>query len=500
MKTKVFGSLLLMEALFMLLACCVSAYYCYTEGEKDFWPLFVPALLTAAVGGGLYTYAARCKHITRQVLSRKDSFLVVALVWVIFSVFGMLPFLLYGTTNNLATAYFETMSGFTSTGATALTNIDEQPHGILFWRQLTQWLGGLGIVVFSFALIPIYELKNTNMFSAEVTGLSVDKLHPRIGDTARRLLLIYVILTCVCGFFYALGPMNVFDAICHAMTTIATGGFSTHQDSISYWQSPYIEYVCSMFMFVGSVNFSLYYFASTGRTKVFFKNEELQWFTIYVLLALVLFCSLSYACTYMPALRGASNSLPTGLEETFRSSLFHVMSITSSTGYQATHYNYVAWGAPFWMPTLILMFVGACAGSTGGGVKMIRIAVCVKDVVNQFRAMLHPHAVIPLRLSGKVLPPGKVKSALSFMFLYMLLLVMGCTILTSMGWDTDTALGSSLSCLSNIGPGTGHTGPAGTYALMSDAAKLMLSFFMLVGRLEFYTILFLFMPEFWRMK
>lgn len=500
MKTKVFGSLLLMEALFMLLACCVSAYYCYTEGEKDFWPLLVPALLTAAVGGGLYTYAARCKHITRQVLSRKDSFLVVALVWVIFSVFGMLPFLLYGTTNNLATAYFETMSGFTSTGATALTNIDEQPHGILFWRQLTQWLGGLGIVVFSFALIPIYELKNANVFSAEVTGLSVDKLQPKIGDTARRLLLIYLIITAVCALFYSFGPMSRFDAICHAMTTIATGGFSTHQDSISYWNSPYVEYVCCVFMFISSINFSLYYYASIGRRSMFFKNEEFQWFFRYVLIAVVIFCGLFLATHYFPRLRLESTALPDGVEPTFRSALFHVLSITSSTGYQATNFDYVAWGTPFWMPTLLLMIVGGCAGSTGGGVKMIRIMVCVKDVVNQFRVQLHPRAIFPIRLSGRVLPPSKVKGALNYLFLFFLLFAIGTVVLTTMGIDPDTALGSSLSCLCNIGPGTGHTGPAGTYTLMPDAAKLMLSFFMLVGRLEFYTILFLFMPEFWRMK
>ncbi len=500
MKTKVFGSLLLMEALFMLLACGVSAYYCHTAGEHDLAALAWPTLLTAVVGGALTMYArVRCKA-RQQALSRKDSFLVVALVWIIFSVFGMLPFLIYGTTHDVATAFFESMSGFTSTGATALTNIDSQPHGILFWRQLTQWLGGLGIVVFSFALLPIYELKNTNMFSAEVTGLSVDKLQPRIGDTARRLLLIYTIMTAVCAVVYALGPMNKFDAICHAMTTIATGGFSTHQDSISYWNSPFIEYTCSAFMFISGVNFSLYYYASIGRWRVLFHNEELQWFCRYVVAAVVLFCALVWACVYLIPTYTDYHALPATAEETFRSSLFHVLSITTSTGYQATNFDYVAWGAPFWMPTLILMVVGACAGSTGGGVKMIRIIVCIKDVINQFRMQLHPRAVLPIRLSGRVLPQAKVKSALSFLYLYFLMVVIGCVVLTSMGWDTDTALGSSLSCLSNIGPGTGATGPAGTYAAMPALAKLMLSFFMLVGRLEFYTVLFLFMPSFWRMK
>lgn len=500
MKTRVFGFLLLMEAFFMLVACAVSAYYSHTLGEHDLLSLVVPTVLTGLAGGGLTLYARYRHKGGPHSLSRKDSFLVVALVWIIFSVFGMLPFLLYGTTDNVATAFFESMSGFTSTGATALTNIDDQPHGILFWRQLTQWLGGLGIVVFSFALLPIYELKNTNMFSAEVTGLTVDKLQPRIGDTARRLLLIYVIITAVCTFFYMLGPMSRFDAVCHAMTTIATGGFSTHQDSISYWNSPYIEYTCSAFMFISSINFSLYYYASIGRWRVLFKNEELRWFTRYVVIALLLFCGLVWISIYLIPTYTDYAPLPSSVEETFRSSLFHVLSITTSTGYQATNFDYVAWGAPFWMPTLILMVVGACAGSTGGGVKMIRIIVCIKDVANQFRMQLHPRAVLPIRLSGRVLPQTKVKSALSFMYLYFLMVVIGCVVLTTMGWDTDTALGSSISCLSNIGPGTGATGPAGTYASMSDTAKLMLSFFMLVGRLEFYTVLFLLMPSFWRMK
>ena len=500
MKTRVFGSLLLMEAFFMLLACGVSAYYCRVAGDHDLLSLVLPTVLTGLVGGGLMLYA-RARRIERpQVLSRKDSFLVVALVWIIFSLFGMLPFLLYGTTNDFATAFFESMSGFTSTGSTALTNIDVQPHGILFWRQLTQWLGGLGIVVFSFALLPIYELKNTNMFSAEVTGLSVDKLQPRIGDTARRLLLIYVILTVICAIVYALGPMSKFDAVCHAMTTIATGGFSTHQDSISYWNSPYIEYTCSAFMFIASINFSLYYFASIGRWKVLFKNEELRWFTIYIIAAVALFCALVWVSIYLIPTYTDYAPLPGSVEETFRSSLFHVVAIATSTGYQATNFDYVAWGAPFWMPTLILMLIGGCAGSTSGGVKMIRVIVCIKDVINQFRMMLHPRAVLPIRLSGRVLPQNKVKSALSFLFLYFFMMVIGCVVLTTLGWDTDTAVGSSLSCLSNIGPGTGATGPAGTYAAMPALAKLMLSFFMLVGRLEFYTVLFLFMPSFWRMK
>lgn len=274
MKTKIFGLLILMESLFMLLTCGVSYYYKITEGDDDLTAFSITTAVTFMAGFLLYMRGRRCP---KTFFSRKDNFLMVSMVWIVFSFFGMFPFLIYGTVDNVASAYFEAMSGFTTTGASVLNNIDEQPHGILFWRSLTQWLGGLGIVVFSFALIPVYELKNANMFSAEVTGLSLDKLRPKIGDTARRLLSIYILLTVVCFVAYWLGNMDVYDSVCYSMSTIATGGFGTHQASMAFFSSPYLEYVCSFFMIVSSINFSLFYYFSIGRSNVFFKNEELKW-------------------------------------------------------------------------------------------------------------------------------------------------------------------------------------------------------------------------------
>lgn len=489
----------MMEALFMLMACGVSYYYCLRSGDNDLTALSLSTAITLMVGVGLYLYGRRNSD---NILSRRDSFMLVAIVWIIFSVFGMLPYLLYGTVDNLTDAFFEAMSGFTTTGATVLNNINDQPHGILFWRSITQWMGGLGIIVFSFALIPVYELKNTNMFSAEVTGLGVDKLRPKIADTARRLLIIYVLMTLVCfGVFYA-GPMNVYDSICHGMTTLATGGFSTHQESIGYFHSPYIEYMCILFMFLGGVNFSLYYYMSIGRPRIMWRNEELKWFFWIVLVFGLLYMCMFYYTRFWAADTSAEQlaSLPEGYEETFRASFFHVVSIISTSGFQGMNYDYVLWGSAFYLPTLIIMGIGSCAGSTSGGIKVIRILVCLKNAINEFRLQLHPRAVIPIRYSGNVLPENKVVRALAFLFLYFILLIIGIFVLTLLGMDMETSLGSCVTALSNVGPGMGTTGPATTFADVPEIGKWLLSFFMLVGRLEIFTVLFLFLPDFWKLK
>lgn len=491
MKTKVFGYLLLMLAIFMMIACGVSGYYNLAYGEKDFFSLLIPTLITLGIAVVMMFLGKKRTHVG-QALSRKDSFLVVAFVWVIFSLLGMLPYLLYGTTHNVSTAFFEAISGFTSSGATAFNNIDIQPHGILFWRAMTMWVGGLGIIVFSFALVPVYELKNTNAFSAEVTGITIEKLQPRIESTAKRLLLIYTILTFICALAFKITAMNVFDAVCHAMSTISTGGFSTHQESFAYFESPQLEYVAVIFMFLGSVNFSLFYYLSVRSSildahRSFWKNEEFRIYTFYLSFMVLFFFLLM--CWIL---------LPSDYESAFRSCLFHVVSIASSSGFQATNFDYVAWGDAFWMPTMILMFVGACAGSTGGGVKMIRVIVCLKNLKNEVKHQLRPHAIYPVRLSGKILSEHKVSNALTFIFIYFVLFVLGSIFLTTIGIDADTAIGSSLSCLGNVGPAMGIAGPSSTYATMPDIAKIFLSIYMLIGRLELYTLMFIFVPDFWK--
>ena len=461
MKKSIFGILIMMESLFLGFSFIV-ALFCGESG----WKVFLGTAVFAFVLGSIFKYLGEREHSVR--FTRADSFLVVALSWIIFSLIGMVPFLLIAKMD-LPSAFFETMSGFTTTGATCIDEIDTLPRSLLFWRAITQWIGGLGIVVFSFALIPVYEFRNSNMYSAEVTGLSLDKLRPKIGATARRMLFIYLFLTSACAFMYWIGPMNLYDAICHSFTTIATGGFSTHTASMAYFHSSYIEYVASVFMLVSSVNFSLYYYLSIKRSNAFFKNEELRAFFSIIAISVVGFILLFY---FAPIPASAEGTLPIGFEETFRSSLFHVSSVMTSTGFAAQ--------------------------STAGGIKVVRILICAKSVLKEFILLLHPRAVIGVRINGHIVPDDRVRRALAFIFLYIILVVIAMLCYSLLGADVDTALGSSISMLSNVGPATGSTGPASNFAHVPAAGKWLMSAYMLIGRLEIFTILFLFMPSFWK--
>ena len=477
----------MMESLFLGLSLLVALLYC-----EPCWKVFLETAAFALALGFCFKYLGEREKSDR--FTRSDSYLVVALSWIIFSLIGMIPFI-YIAGMDLPSAFFETMSGFTTTGATCINDIDSLPRSLLFWRAITQWIGGLGIVVFSFALIPVYEFRNSNIYSAEVTGLSLDKLRPKIGATARRMLLIYIFLTSLCAFLYWIGPMNLYDAICHAFTTIATGGFSTHTQSMAYFHSSYIEYVACVFMLASSVNFSLYYYLSIKRSNTLFKNEEFRTFFAIIAFAVVGFILLFY---FAPVPATAEGTLPVGLEETFRSALFHVSSVMTSTGFAAQKFDYVAWGPSFWMPTVVIMAIGSCAGSTAGGIKVIRVLICAKSVLKEFILQLHPRAVIGVRISGRIVPDERVHRALAFVFLYIILVVIAMLCYSLLGADVDTALGSSISMLSNVGPATGATGPASNFANVPAAGKWLMSAYMLIGRLEIFTILFLFMPSFWK--
>ena len=479
--------LIIMEGFFLLLSMVVALL----NGEEA-WVSFLLTALGAIAVGALCVFISRRGEQKR--MRRADNFLIVSLSWIIFSIVGMVPYLCQ-TDMDVASAFFETMSGFTTTGATCINEIDVLPKSLLFWRALTQWIGGLGIVVFSFALIPVYEMKNSNIYSAEVTGLGLDKLRPKIGATARRVLLIYLILTSACAFCYWIGPMNLYDAVCHAFTTIATGGFSTHSESIAYFHSSYIEYIASLFMVVSSINFSLYYYMTIRRNRVLFQNEEVRVFLSYISIAVVIFMLLFY---FAPVPESAEELLPKGFEESFRSALFHVSSVATSTGFSAQKFDYVAWGASFWMPTVVIMAIGSCAGSTAGGIKVIRIIICAKSAFNELIQMLHPRAVLGVRVNKQIVPDHKVRQALIFVFIYFLLVVIAMTCYSLLGADVDTALGSSISMLSNVGPATGATGPASTFANVPAPGKWLMSAYMLIGRLEIFTVLFLLMPNYWK--
>lgn len=492
------GRLLLLESLFMAMATCVSVYYLWTMGEDCVMALAVPTLGCGLLGAVLQLNWGR-KVIPS--VTQREGFLIVSLMWLVFSIFGMQPYLLYGTCTNACDAFLETMSGFTTTGCTVLNDIDAQPHGILLWRSLTQWIGGLGIVVFSLALLPQIEPGTVQMFSAEVTGMSVDKLRPKIQDTSRRLWIIYVGMTLICCLLYIVGGMSVFDGVCHSMTTLATGGFSTHQASIGWFHSAFIEYVCILFLFLASVNFSLYYMVQRGIFRQFWSNEELRWFVYIVAGATLVFFGLFYA----ENLRGGMSAeklaaMPQGLEASFRSALFHVTTVISTTGYQSEYYDYVLWGRVFWIPTLFIMACGGCAGSTAGGFKILRLVILIKNLGAVVRMSVQSRSFGSVMLDGHPLRPEFLQRTLAFIFVFFLVSFACIIILMLEGIDMDTAIGTTISAIGNCGPGLGQTGPAFTWADLPDLSKWVLSLTMLIGRLEIFTFLLLFTPVFWQKK
>lgn len=488
MKKKVFGVLLFMETVFLALSLLVSLAYF----EADWKALLISTAITGVCAVSLFFPNRKNKGS----LTRKDCYIIIAGAWVVFSLFGMLPFILYGTTESLADAFFETMSGFTTTGASVLNNIDEQPHGILFWRSTMQWMGGLGIMLFSIALLPSFNKNNTQLFATEATSVSLKKLRPKTQDAARGVLLIYAILTFLCFLFFWMGPMNFYDAVCHSMTTVGTGGFSTHQANFAYFNSPYLEYICCLFMFLAGVNFALYYFASVGEWRSFRVNAELHWYVVGTVVLVLLF----FVLLLVNPTGDTSAQMPVGVEAKFRAALFHVTSIFTSCGYQGTYCDYVGWGAPFWIPTAVMMLSGACAGSSSGGVKLIRIIIAFKNALNELRLHSHPNAVLPLKVSERAITMEAVERILGFFFIFLIIFLFGTFLLTLSGLDFDSAIGSCLTAISNNGPGFGITGPAANFAEVSDFGKWVLSALMLIGRLEVYTILLMFTGHFWKLR
>lgn len=477
---KIMGTLLLIEAAFMLLASIVGLVF---RGH-DVIPLFISTAFTAAAGvvGRVYGRSS-----ARQIGPR-EGYLIVSIVWIFFSFFGMMPFILDETIDNVTDAFFETMSGFTTTGATILTDIDNTPKGLLFWRSLMQWLGGMGIVVFSMAFFPLFG-SGMSVYKAEVTGPTYDKIQPRIKDTARKLWEMYVLFTVVQTLLLVLFGMNWFDAVCHSMSTVSTGGFSTKAASVGYWASPAIHYVIIFFMFISSVNFSLMYnVAIRHQHRRLFRDEEVRsFFWIILITTGIVAGGLEYF---------TKNVSLIGIEQVFRTALFNVVSLITSTGF--TTCNYLQWHHLLWMLVFVISIFGGCAGSTAGGVKIIRLHIAAKNVIYEFRRIIHPKAIMPVRVNGKVVPESVVNNVHAFIFIFLMLIVGSSLVLMGMGLDALSAISASISFLSNVGPALGDLGPAGSYAAIPVACKWLLSFLMLIGRLELFTVLLLFTPSFWR--
>ena len=475
---KIIGSLLFIEAFFMVV--CLGVAFGFEEDDM------VAFLLSMALTFGsafLFLYLGR--H-SENSLSRHDAYILVTAAWVIFSFFGMFPFLIHGCITNITDAYFETMSGFTTTGASILDDVEVLPHGILFWRSLTQWIGGLGIVFFTIAILPSLVGGSVKVFAAEATGPIKAKMHPRLSTTAKWIWSIYLLLTICCGLAFWTVGMDWFDALNYCMTTTATGGFSIHNDSLAFFQDARIDYIAILFQFLAGINFTLLYTSIfKARFKSLFVNSEFKLYISIVLLATV-------AITII-----LCNQVGYGLEHALRSGLFQVVSFMTTTG--IFNDDVARWPHITWIILGGVMFVGACAGSTSGGFKCIRAVMTLKTLRNNFRQILHPNAVLPVKINGQSVPQARIVALFAFFTLFMLMILVTAAIMLLSGTDMINSIMIALSCVSNIGPSLSNDiGANITWSGMPDYIKWVLSLLMLMGRLEILTVLVLFTRSFWK--
>jgi len=467
--------LLIFNGAFILLCVPFTLYY-----NEDWKPIIVSSLIILVSGAIIRIATLKNNNVE---LKKRDGYLIVTFGWLALSFSGTLPYILSGAIPDFTNAFFETMSGYTTTGASILSNIESMPKGILFWRSLTQWMGGMGIIVLAVAILPLLGIGGMQLFGAESPGISPDKLKPRIQDTAKRLWLIYVSLTFLEAFLLFSGGMNLYDAINHSLTTMATGGFSTKTDSIAHYTSPFIHYTIIIFMLIAGANYTLTYFSFKGRFRKVWNNEE---FRTYILFTL--FVTVFVSITIYFFAEG-------DFERAFREGLFQVVSIISTTGY--TTADYTAWTPFLTFTFFILMFVGGSSGSTAGGVKVVRHLVLFKNSFLEMNRQLYPSVVSPVRLNGKAIARDITFNVLAFIMLYLTLFWVGCAVLTWIGLDFESALGAAATAIANIGPGIGSVGPASNFALVPESGKWVLTVLMLVGRLEIFTVLILLTPAFW---
>ena len=475
--SRIIGLLLLIEALFMTGAFSMSLYY-----KENITMAYIYTLAATIVAGFLFLYCGRGKE---RNISRKDGYIVVSLCWIIFSIFGSMLYIFSGYIPSVTNAFFETMSGFSTTGATILDNIEDLPSSLLFWRAMTHWIGGLGIVFFTVAILPIFGMGDIHLFAAEATGPIHGKLHPRISVTARWILTIYISLTIINAICLNIAGMNILDSVCHAMSTIATGGFSNKQASIEAYHSPAIEYITTLFMFLGGTNFSLLYLTIfKGKFKDLFHDSEFKCYVNIILIATI-------GITIGLLLTNSQT-----IEKAFRDSLFQTVSTVTTTGFCTT--NYMVWHPLLWFTISTLMYIGACSGSTTGAMKCVRVAILGRVMMNEFKRIVHPNAIIPVKMSHKIISAPVQSAILAFTVLYIGVVLVGVFVNMALGLDFMEAYGLSVSCTGNIGPALGNYGPAFSMNALPDALKWFASFQMLVGRLEFFAVLLLLTPMFWK--
>lgn len=476
MLLRVIGWLLMIEAMFMVVPCAVGFIY----GEESVLNFLVCMGITSACGMAMVSLKPKSRE-----MGKREAILLTGLTWVILSLFGMLPFLICGTHMKVCDAFFETMSGFTTTGASVLNSLEGVPHSILLWRCVVQWIGGLGIILFTLAVVPMLNYQGgMQLFNAEVTGITHDKLRPRVSYTAKGLWAVYICLTTILIILLSFSEMSFFDSVCYGLSTMSTGGFSNSDMSVIELDNLYIKIVLMVFMFLGGVNFALLYKVARGDVKSIMKNDALKWYLWVILACYVLLC----VNVWM-------QGLVKNLDDWTIDPLFQAISILSSTG--LTEPDFADWGPMAIIILIVMMVMGACAGSTSGGAKIDRFIILMKFIKNEFYKMMHPSAVTTVVINGKGTPNSIVMKTLAFLFIYIIVIMVGGSIITMTGMPLKDSFFVCLSAISNTGLGTDITGVEGNYALVPDVAKWVLSFVMLTGRLELYTVLLIFIPSFW---
>lgn len=462
----------------MMLGCLPFSWY---YGGEDARALATSGLITIIAGAIFWLYRFR----NSADVNKREGYLIVSLGWVAMTCFGVLPYILSGTIPTFAEAIFESVSGFTTTGASVLTDIEAAPKGILVWRSLTQWIGGMGIIVLTVALFPLLGIGGIELFTAEAPGPTSDKIHPRIQETAKRLWFIYVGLTVTLCITFWIVEMSFYDAFNHALTTMATGGFSTKNSSMAYF-SPTIQYITTLFMFIAGINYSVIYLGLTGKLKKVWYNDEFRAYFFLVIVTTIIF-----VITVV-------NVTDEGTEKAFRDSIFQVVSLITTTGFVSA--DYTSWSTSLTVIAFVLLFSGACAGSTSGGIKIVRHLVFFKNSTLEFKRILHPRGMIRTKINQTVVAPKILTHILVFLLIFLASFVIGTLVATMFGLDLLTAAGAVATSLGNVGPGIGNVGPVDNFAWIPSGLKIFLSFLMILGRLELFSILILFTPYFWKLN
>lgn len=477
------GLLIVFQSIMMLIIAFVGKL-CHDESfvVSSFYSSVV---ITLTIGLIFLLFGKRNASIENSINVR-EGFFSVTFAWILLSFTGLLPYYISGYIPNFVNAFFETISGYTTTGSTILNNIEEFPKSLLLWRALTHWIGGIGIIVFVLVFVPLFGGSAVSLYRAEVSGFLSNQIKPRVAQVAKRLFVIYVGFSLLGFILLWLGPMDAFDAITHTFAAIATGGFSTKQASIAAFNSSYVEYVLIFLMFVGGTNFSLMFLVFRNKSlKPLVRDQEFRWYFI-----------IAVSFTVLIALSLILQKIIPDVEYAFRSSLFSVVSVMTSTGFATV--DYTLWGVPYWIIFLLLMLFCASAGSTSGGMKISRLVIMVKSLGIEFKKQVHPQAVFTVFYNKKPVPKQVVSQVFNFVIIYLFIFAVGALLISISGIPFEESIGASLTSISNVGPGLGVSGPCGTFAHFDDFSKIIMCLLMLIGRLEVFTVLSLFIPSFWK--